>query len=276
MARSGAAAPQGGVPGQMTDSREQAGSRSLLGRLAHRLRTRPDSEHEMRFNGVILSTATLIYLLATQSLGRNEFIVYAAYTAFCLLIFSHILLRPEICHTRRVLAMVGDFGVLSCEMYIRGETAAFLFPLFIWVILGNGFRFGIPFLALATSGGLAAFGATIITTPFWSSQIALSSGLLGSMLLVSLCVAPLIHRLSKAKRQAETANREKNVLLASVSHELRMPLSAIVGTGAVLQDTKLDPAQQKMTQSVISAGQHLLTRINDISDISRAGKAGSD
>ncbi|WP_437360775.1 histidine kinase dimerization/phospho-acceptor domain-containing protein [Inquilinus limosus] len=255
----------------MIESSQKPKSRAA--RILQRLRARPDSEHEMRFNGVALSTATLIYLVATKQLGFDEFVLYAAYIGSCLLVFVHILLRPQICITRRIIAMIGDFGVLFCEMYIRGETAAFLFPLFIWIILGNGFRFGIPFLVVATIGGLISFGAVVATTPFWSEQNALSAGLLGGMLLVSLCATPLIRRLSKDKRQAEAANQAKSFFLASVSHELRTPLTAIVGTGSVLQDTKLDPAQREMTRRVVSAGERLMTLLNDISAVSRSDRA---
>ncbi|MGK9171254.1 hypothetical protein KXR53_33495 [Inquilinus limosus] len=252
----------------MTDSSQQP--QSLVGHILQRLRARPDSEHEMRFNGIGLSTATLVYLLATKHLSFEEFVLYAVYIGFCLLVFGHILRQPQVCITRRIIAMIGDFGVLFCEMYIRGETAAFLFPLFIWVILGNGFRFGIPFLIVATVGGLSTFSAVIATNPFWSEQTALSAGLLGGMLLVSLCAAPMIRRLSKDKRQAEAASKAQSFLLASVSHELRTPLAAIVGTGSVLQDTKLDPSQREMTRRVVSAGERIMTLINDISAASRS------
>jgi two-component system sensor histidine kinase RpfC len=256
----------------MGDGRPPAEPESPIKRVVRRLRARPDSEHEMRFNGIVLSTATVAYLLATGHLGTGDIDVYAAYAGVCLLVFGHILLRPRACITRRVVAMIGDFGALACEMHIRGETAAFLFPLFIWVILGNGFRFGFGFLALATAGGLAAFGAVIATTPFWTSQIALSAGLLGSMLLVFLAAMPLIRSLSLAQRRAEAASREKAVLLANVGHELR---TAILGTGSVLQDAALDPVQREMTQQVVSAGQQVLTLADDISAVSGFGSVDS-
>jgi two-component system sensor histidine kinase RpfC len=261
---------------EMSDGRSPAEPESLIKRVVRRLRARPDSEHEMRFNGIVLSTATVAYLLATGHLGTGDIDVYAAYAGACLLVFGHILLRPQACITRRVVAMIGDFGALACEMHIRDETAAFLFPLFIWIILGNGFRFGAGFLALATAGGLAAFGAVIATTSFWGSQTALSAGLLGSMLLVSFAVAPLIRSLSRAKRQAEAASREKAVLLANVGHELRTPLTTILGTGSVLQDPTLDPVQREMTQQVVSAGQQVLTLADDISAVSGFGAADAD
>ncbi|KGM34076.1 sensor histidine kinase [Inquilinus limosus] len=229
----------------------------------------------MRFNGTGLSTLTAIYLAASGQFAAGELAVYIGYTGFCLLIFAHILLRPQSSHTRRSIAMIGDFTVVLSEMLIRGEGTAFLFPLFIWIILGNGFRFGIRYLVAATAGGLMAFGTVIAATPFWRSQPSLSAGLLGGLCLVALAAAPLIRGLSRAKRQAETASREKAVLLANVGHELRTPLTAILGSGSVLQDTRLDPAQREMTRKVVSAGQRLLTLADDISAASGAGSPDS-
>ncbi|WP_179222061.1 histidine kinase dimerization/phospho-acceptor domain-containing protein [Inquilinus limosus] len=220
----------------------------------------------MRFNGVALSTATAIYLAATGNFGPGEIIVYVTYTAFCLAVFADILRRPQACNARRIVAIIGDCSVLASEMCLRGESTAFLFPLLIWVILGNGFRFGLRFLALATTGGLVAFGTVIAATPFWQSEPAVSAGLIAGLLLAPIAAAPLIRKLSQAKRQAEAANEAKSFLLASVSHELRTPLTAILGTGSVLQDTKLDPAQQEITRRVISAGERLRTLVDGLSD----------
>ena len=223
----------------------------------------------MRLNGLVLSTGTLAFLLATGNLDIRELFVFVGYIAFSIILITHIFLRPQVCYPRRVIAMLGDFGALFCEMYIRGEAASFLFPLYIWVILGNGFRFGMPFLALATGIGIASAGAMVALTPFWAERPALSFGLLGGLVLLPAYAATLIRKLSNARQQAEDASKAKSLFLASVSHELRTPLTAIIGMGSVLHDTKLAPEQREMTQTVVSAGQQLLALINDILDFSR-------
>ncbi|MGK9233585.1 hypothetical protein KXS07_33425 [Inquilinus limosus] len=260
----------------MTDSREQAGSPSLLGRLAHRLRTRPDSEHEMRFNGTGFAVAILLYLFGSGVYDPNAIAVLFVYIALNACVFAHILLYPGICRPRRIFSILNDFVSLFWVMHLGDEITTILFPIYLWVILGNGFRFGIRFLALATTVALASFGTLVATTPFWRSQPTLSAGLIGSMLMVSLCAVPLIRKLSQARRQAEAVNRAKAFLLASVSHELRTPLTAIVGTGSELQDTKLDPAQQEMARRVVSAGERLMALINDISAASRNDGSDAD
>ncbi|WP_458232848.1 ATP-binding protein [Roseateles sp. P5_E8] len=82
--------------------------------------------------------------------------------------------------------------------------------------------------------------------------------------------------LSDAKERAEVANGAKSQFLARMSHELRTPLNAVMGYAQILKmDDGLTPKQRSGLDIIHSSGQHLLTLIVDILDLSRieAGKA---
>jgi PAS domain S-box-containing protein len=76
--------------------------------------------------------------------------------------------------------------------------------------------------------------------------------------------------MKEAKEAAEAANRAKSEFLANMSHELRTPLNGILGYAQILKrDKSLTDAQRTGVEVIQRSGEHLLTLINDILDLSK-------
>jgi len=73
-------------------------------------------------------------------------------------------------------------------------------------------------------------------------------------------------------RQLEIASQHKSEFLANMSHELRTPLNAIIGFSEVLGERmfgELNEKQEEYLKDIHASGQHLLSLINDILDLSK-------
>ncbi len=82
----------------------------------------------------------------------------------------------------------------------------------------------------------------------------------------------LFNEIQDKSRQLEVASRHKSEFLANMSHELRTPLNAIIGFSEVLLQGIFGDVNEKQHEyltDVLGSGQHLLSLINDILDLSK-------
>ena len=85
------------------------------------------------------------------------------------------------------------------------------------------------------------------------------------------------HKIDQARNEADSANQAKSMFLANMSHELRTPLNAIIGYSEMLRDDAVDSGNEQQSEDltkISSAGNHLLSLINSILDLTKieAGK----
>ncbi|MGF1623384.1 MAG: ATP-binding protein [Alphaproteobacteria bacterium] len=240
------------------------------------MRERPDSEHEQAIVRLVLVFVLGAYLSIIGSLTPFDhgsywltMIVASVYLTLSVVYLALICVWPAPSPLRRLAAMVTDMTTLGLVIHFAGTSGAALYPIYLWITFGNGFRYGNRYLAASALGSMVSFGLVIAFTDFWSSRGYLSGGLMLGLMILPAYVASLIRKLTEAKAQAEEASNAKSQFLATMSHELRTPLNAVIGIGGLLQKTALNAEQSDMTRTISASARALLSLIDRILDFSR-------
>jgi two-component system, sensor histidine kinase RpfC len=265
------------------DHRKNSSTTTIFKNLCQRLEKTGDSEPEQAIKirltiGVFLVLYFCFPWFSDKSFEENIFstasLIAMVYYSFAMLIAAAIIINPKPSPVRKVVGSALDLIALSAVMYYAGETSIPLFLLYLWVILGNGFRFGNKYLYISHFIALAGFVPAIIWGEYWeiNQQIGIS-------LLIMLCVLPLyaaflLNKLHDAVATAKQANLYKSRFLANMSHELRTPLNGVIGMGELLRETSLTFDQHELVNGMHSSATTLLELIENILDISKieAGK----
>lgn len=127
----------------------------------------------------------------------------------------------------------------------------------------------------------------LVEPPWWRTQAALvAGGLAGLVLLTGLALGHRRRhrrrqawRLARARQQlAEQHSEAKSRFLATLGHEIRTPMTGVLGMAELLQGSSLDPGQRAQVEAIQRAGSHLLRLVNDALDLARieAGKLTLD
>ena len=117
-----------------------------------------------------------------------------------------------------------------------------------------------------------------VKPPWWRSGWAQLIFVLSAIVLIAIGAIAYRRRLGRRsawqlavhKREiAEQASEAKTRFLATLGHEVRTPMTGVLGMSELLLDTQLDEKQRGYTQSIRRAGEHLLRLVNDALDLAR-------
>lgn len=195
--------------------------------------------------------------------------------AYSSLILFLALRARETSPVRRFAGNVIDVAATSVALAHTGEAGVVFFAVYLWVTIGNGFRFGVPSLIVSAVLSLIGFGAVVAVSDLWREHLAFAGGVLITLILLPLYAAHLIGMLNTALQRAEEANASKGRFLARMSHELRTPLNGILGSTDLLEASRrLSSEERSLLQVIRDSVQVSLGQINNVLDFSKieAGK----
>ena len=109
-----------------------------------------------------------------------------------------------------------------------------------------------------------------VNTENWLLIGVISAGLLVLFVMDLLFIQSFNKKLRVAAMEADSANKAKTDFLSTMSHDIRTPMNAIIGLTAIAQKNLGDTeVTRESLRKIGLAGNHLLTLINDILDISK-------
>jgi two-component system sensor histidine kinase RpfC len=265
------------------DDCSDANGKSLLSQISDRLKKTGDSEPQQAVKlrltiGILLLVFFCVPWFSDDSfidhLKTTPSLIALGYYLGALALMLAILLRPVASPLRRVAGILLDMLSLSAVMYLAGEFSVLLFVLYLWVILGNGFRYGTRYVYVAHAAALAGFIPAVFFGDYWQNNQTIALSLLVMLCLLPIYSAFLLEQLHRAVHDAKQANLYKSRFLANMSHELRTPLNGVIGMGELLRETSLTFDQRELVNGMHSSAKTLLELIENILDISKieAGK----
>ena len=195
-------------------------------------------------------------VLSDQELGVLAFLGGGCF-ALALAYFTVLVAFPGVSHGRRVFGVVRDMTALTAVLVLGDDVGALFAGLFVWIPIGNGFRFGRTYLHYAQGLALAGLAVVLLASPFWRQHFNVGLAFVIAAIAIPWYVSLLIARVQTANRrteeargEAEAANVAKTRFLAAASHDLRQPMQALSMYASVLERRVADDDARRIVHGV--------------------------
>jgi len=225
----------------------------------------------------ILCLITFSYL--NQSLSNQEYIAFKIdfiFEVLSLLLLVAIINNKFNPVLRRLSGAWLDIGAASIFMALTADIGVMLVAVYLWVIFGNGFRYGKKYLYHAQAISIGGFLIATNFSLYWETHQTIGHSLVVMLIALPLYVAKLItrlhetaHKLDVERQKASDANAAKTQFVANMSHEIRTPLNGIIGISTLFKTTPLNADQRDLINSLDGSSKLLLSLLNNVLDFTK-------
>jgi two-component system sensor histidine kinase RpfC len=235
--------------------------------------TENNAEREQTIMRLLLVASGTVYIAVLAELEKIEggyshpmLIIGNAYLIFSLFTILQAYFSSANFEKRHTLYMFMDVSLVSILLFYLEDFGVPFFSVYLWLTVGNGFRYGYRELIYCAIISLLEFLVVISTTTYWYSSPLLSVTGVILLSVIPLYVAIMLRRLQSAKQRAEVANIEKSRFIANISHEIRTPLNAIIGFSELIRSGKSSP---KHIKGIQESADVLMSLVNGVLDFSK-------
>lgn len=253
----------------------------LFGRVLRRLKSSP-SEDLAEIGQTRVRMAILVVIVTYTSLhsliGSPDHILapwavsiltyYAFYTPVAVGLLVLARRYPGHYPARRLFSMVNDYAALGYSIAVGGSVMLPFYAVIVWVTVGNGLRYGHPYMIIASVMAQATLLAITIFSPAWQNAPALVFTLSVTVLIVPYYAQRLLRSNEEARKAAQDANLAKSRFLAQASHDLRQPVHAMGLFLHNLKQTGLSAEQRAITERIDRSIQGVASLFRSLFDIS--------
>jgi signal transduction histidine kinase len=252
---------------------------TLFGSSDRSLEADIEAEQAQTIKRLIISNVVIVYGVAmgahiTLNLFWVDPWIYKVLVFYLLHMIAGLILfwaarqRPGVSPFRRITGMAADYGFLGLMLSTQSIILMPLYTVIIWVTLGNGLRYGRPYLTIAT--GFALFTVIAIGAATYQDKTGLYVTVMVLLMVLAIphYAVSLADGVETARKEAEAANIAKSRFLAQASHDLRQPIHAIGLFLMSLQQTGLRPTQQRIVDRIDRSLQGVARLFKSLLDLS--------
>jgi CheY-like chemotaxis protein/signal transduction histidine kinase len=241
-----------------------------------------DVDQEQAHIRVIIGAAVLIYALCVILTGgaltpRLQLTIVAAMCPLCagLWMTYRFRLHAERTTGMRYFGICADLIPLTIGLWGAGEPGVPLIGVYLWVTVGNGFRFGPRYLLFSYWLSALCFSALLVFVPFWQEHRGIGIGFAMVLATIPLYVLVLLSRLTAQKDAALELSNAKSRFVANVSHELRTPLTGVFAVYDLLRRRRLATEDRELVGSLGNAITTLKASVDAVLQMSKL-EAGAE
>lgn len=204
-------------------------------------------------------------LLGNLSIDNDYYLWAFGITLLLFLgVLISVLIRP-VWPKRQFFTLLIDIGAVTSAFWPTEQAIDPFCLFYVWIGVSYGARYGKRHQFYAAVGSAIAYTGVVVANDLFIRQPTETL-----FFLIFLLLLPLYqHMIISARIYAEQATEVKNRFLSTMTHELRTPLSGVIGMARLLDGTQLDREQREYVDSIQTASDVLMSLIGDILDFSK-------